>query len=236
MPTFVFIKNKVVLTRIRGADPTALENKIRELVGSGDVESGSQEGGAVAGHMDLSAFINKSQCECLNDSDEHNLSGCLSPGSSTWLESDCDEQLIINLAFNQPLKLHSLKLVAPKENGPKSVKLFVNVPQTLDFDQANSLEPLQKLELSAEDIAKGTPVQLRYVKFQNVQNLLVGISLSLIRVNANRTPYSPQIFVENNQSGSEVTRIDYLSLIGSPVSATNMNDFKRIAGKKGESH
>jgi len=216
MPTFIFVKNKVVLTRIRGADPTALENKIRELVGT-SAETGTQsDGGGVAGHIDLTSFINKSESECLNESDEHNLSGCLSSGSNTYLESDCDEQLIINLSFNQPLKLHSLKIVAPKENGPKNVKLFINLPHTLDFDQSSSMEPLQKLEFSGEDVSKGTPIALRYVKFQNVMNLL--------------------IFIENNQSNSEVTRIDYLSLIGSPVSATNMNDFKRIAGKKGESH
>ena len=174
MPTFIFVKNKVVLTRIRGADPTALENKVRELVGSGDADgSGGSESGLVAGHIDLTSFINKSESECLNESDDHNLSGCLTSGSNTYLESDCDEQLIINLAFNQPLKLHSLKIVAPKENGPKNIKLFINLPHTLDFDQSNSMEPIQKLELNAEDISKGNPIPLRYVKFQNVQNLLV---------------------------------------------------------------
>ena len=123
MPTFVFIKNKVVLTRIRGADPTALENKIRELVGSGESdESGQSDGGLVAGHIDLSSFINKSESECLNESDDHNLSGCLTSGSNTYLESDCDEQLIINLSFNQPLKLHSLKIVAPKQKRPQRCK------------------------------------------------------------------------------------------------------------------
>lgn len=44
------------------------------------------------------------------------------------------------------------------------------------------------------------------------------------------------IFVQDNQSGSEITKISYLQLIGSPVQTTNMSDFKRIAGKKGESH
>jgi len=216
MPTFVFIRNRVVLTRVRGADPTALESKIRELIGS-DVETGGgQSEAGVAGHIELNTFINKTQSECLNESDEHSLSGCLTSGSNAYLESDCDEQLIINLAFNQPLKLHSLKIMAPKDNGPKSIKLFINLPKTLDFDESDSMEPIQKLDLSAQDISSGTPIALRYVKFQNVQNIL--------------------IFVKNNQSNTEVTRIDYLSFIGSPVSATNMSDFKRIAGKKGESH
>ncbi|CAG2113917.1 unnamed protein product [Medioppia subpectinata] len=218
MPTFVFIKNRVVLTRVRGADPNALESKVRELIGveGSDGGAGGQADSGVAGHIELNTFINKAQSECLNESDDHSLPGCLTSGSGTYLESDCDEQLIINLAFNQPLKLHSLKIMAPKENGPKTVKLFINLPNSLDFDESDSMEPIQKVDFTAEDLANGTPIALRFVKFQNVQNLL--------------------IFVKNNQSNSELTRIDYLSLIGSPVSATNMNDFKRIAGKKGESH
>lgn len=62
----------------------------------------------------------------------------------------------------------------------------------------------------------GNPVNLRYVKFQNVQNI--------------------QFFIKDNQSGDEVTQIDHLAIIGSPISTTNMGDFKRVAGKKGESH
>jgi len=45
-----------------------------------------------------------------------------------------------------------------------------------------------------------------------------------------------QIFVKNNQTGTETTRINYLSVFGMPVSSTNMNEFKRVSGKKGESH
>lgn len=54
------------------------------------------------------------------------------------------------------------------------------------------------------------------MKFQNVQNI--------------------QIFVKDNQTGSEVTRIDHLAIFGSPISTTNMGEFKRVNGKKGESH
>ena len=44
------------------------------------------------------------------------------------------------------------------------------------------------------------------------------------------------MFIENNQSGTDCTRIDNITLIGQTVSSTNMSEFKRIAGKKGESH
>lgn len=69
--------------------------------------------------------------------------------------------------------------------------------------------------LTKEDL-EGNLVNLRFVKFQNVQNI--------------------QLFVKDNQSGGELTQIDHLAIIGSPISTTNMGDFKRIAGKKGESH
>ena len=36
------------------------------------------------------------------------------------------------------------------------------------------------------------------------------------------------------QEGGEVTQIDYFSVVGTPIGTTNMNDFKRVAGKKGE--
>jgi len=45
-----------------------------------------------------------------------------------------------------------------------------------------------------------------------------------------------QIFVKDNQTDAETTRIDQLVFIGSPIGTTNMGEFKRVAGKKGESH
>ena len=172
MPTFVFLKNKVRLARIQGADPAALENKVRELVGTvGSIGDSTESDVSVSGHIDLVSFINKSQSECLNESDQHNFASLI--GGNGYLESDCDEQLIINLAFNQPVKLHSIKIKGPSDKGPKNLKLFINQPHTLDFDQADSMEPVQKLEVSTADLESGKPIQLRYVKFQNVQNLLV---------------------------------------------------------------
>jgi len=42
--------------------------------------------------MDLSSFINKAHCECLNETDEHGLVGALT-SEGGFLESDCDEQV-----------------------------------------------------------------------------------------------------------------------------------------------
>uniref|UniRef100_L7M652 Putative thioredoxin-like protein n=1 Tax=Rhipicephalus pulchellus TaxID=72859 RepID=L7M652_RHIPC len=213
VPTFVFFRAKAKLATLRGADPNTLEAKIQELLSSEPPEGAATE--KVQGHVDMSTFFDRSAQECLNESDDHPLSGCLSSGDG-YLESDCDEQLIISLGFTQPVKLHSMKFQAPSAQGPKTVKLFINQPRTLGFDEAIGMEPVQTLVLNAKEVEEGAVTPLRFVKFQNVQNL--------------------QIFVKDNQTGTETTRINHLVIFGSPINATNMGDFKRVAGKKGESH
>lgn len=90
-------------------------------------------------------YIAKQQSECLNQVDDHPYTHCLNPGGG-YLESDCDEQLIISLAFTQPVKIHSLKIKAPQDKGPKTIRIFQNQPNTLDFDKADSMVATQDLE------------------------------------------------------------------------------------------
>lgn len=94
--------------------------------------------------MDLATFITKAQSECLNESDDHNFLQCLSADDG-YLESECDEQLILSIAFSQAVKVHSLKIKAPKDKGPKNIKLFINQPRTIDFDMADSNTSIQDL-------------------------------------------------------------------------------------------
>lgn len=214
-----------------------LEAKIKQHYGTAD--AGGEEGEDYGhGLMDLSTFILKNQCECLNESDEHGLANAFTTGPG-YLESDVDEQLIISVTFNQAVKIHSIKMKAPPKNGPKHVKLWINQPVTIDFDKAESTIAVQDIEVSEKDLETGNPINLRYVKFQNVQNI--------------------QVFVKDNQSGDETTVIEYLTFIGefsfvnyfqsckcnrnviliilgSPIITTKMDDFKRISGKAGESH
>lgn len=217
MPTFVFFRARTRVARIQGANPSALEAKIVELAGQDTGSTGDSSGQPYGPHVDLNSFILKSGCECLNESDDHPLAHCLDSSMQTYLESDCDEQLIITLAFSQPIKLHSIKIRAPEGYGPKTLKFFLNQPNSVDFDKAESAAPVQQLDLKPEDIVEDAkPVNLMFVKFQNVNSLT--------------------IFVKDNQAGKDTTRISQLVLIGSPVAATNMNEFKRIGGKQGEAH
>ncbi|XP_075224247.1 thioredoxin-like [Lycorma delicatula] len=211
MPTFIFYRNKTRVDKIQGADPTSLESKIKQHY---TAEDGEDVDSSLQGHMDLTPFFMEGQCEALNESDEHPLKHCLS-SSEGFLESDCDEQLIMSLTFKQKIKLHSVKIKAPKDKGPKNIKFFINQPHTLDFDSALISKPVQEIELTPEDL-EGNPINLRFVKFQNVHNL--------------------QLFIQDNQGGADTTQIDYLQFIGLPIPTTDMSEFKRVTGKKGEGH
>lgn len=210
MPTFVLIRNKQKLDQMEGANKEALETKIKAYY----TDAGADDCG-VKGMMELNSFISKSQCECLNEADDHPYGNCLQDGVGGYLESDCDEQIILSLTFNQAVKIHSLKIKAPSDKGPRNIRIFMNQPNTLDFDSAGSMIAIQDLTLTPGQL-DGSPITLKFVKFQNVQNL--------------------QLFIKDNQSGDDVTQIDYLGVIGSTIGTTNMNDFKRVAGKKGEGH
>ncbi|XP_072019784.1 thioredoxin-like protein 1 [Amphiura filiformis] len=215
MPTFLFFKNKQQVDKLQGADPNALESKIKVLYGDSDDEE-SADGPGVPGYNNINHLIDKRGSECLNQSDEHELEHCLKKGGG-YLESDCDEQLIITLSFNQNVRLHSLKIHAPDDGkAPKTVKVFANLPNSMDFDGAERSEPIQTLELTKDDVAETGIIGLKFVKYQNVHSLT--------------------LFVKDNQGDEETSQIDYLGLIGVPVNTTKMDDFKRVAGKKGESH
>ncbi|CAJ0961985.1 unnamed protein product [Ranitomeya imitator] len=247
-PTFLFFRNKVKIDQYQGADAAGLEDKIKQHL---ENDPGNNEDTDIPkGYMDLMPFINKAGCECLNESDDHGFENCLRK-DQTFLESDCDEQLLITVAFNQPVKLYSMKLQGPDNGpavtsrshdrdvmkvllaqhlwnrtavcsaeeigtsegqGPKFVKIFINLPRSMDFDEAVRSEPTQALELTADDIKEDGIVQLRYVKFQNVNSVT--------------------LFVQSNQGDEEATRITYFTFIGTPVQATNMNDFKRVSERR----
>lgn len=212
MPTFIFYKNKIKIDKIQGSSPANLEEKIKQYYAA--EEDGDDSGSLAQGHLDLIAFVVKGECKALNESDEHPFLNCLSSADG-HLESDCDGQLILPMTFTQAVKIHSVRIKAPAVNGPKTLRLFINQPNTLDFDTAASNHPVQEIAMT-EDNLRGNPVNLSYVKFQNVQNLY--------------------IFVKDNQTGQETTRIDYIQLIGSPIITTKMSEFRRVAGSKGEAH
>jgi len=214
MPTFIFIRAKVKIDEMKGADQNTLVEKVKQHAGPDTAANDGNED--VKGYADLKPFFLSAGCNCLNESDDHTHANIFDD-NDTYLESDCDEQLILTIEFNQAVKVHSLKINAPNDGkGPKLIKLFVNQPSSVDFDQAERMEGVQKIDLTEDDISGSKVIPLRFVKFQNVTNLV--------------------IFVANNQGDEETTVLKYLKIIGAPLGATNMTEFKRVAGKAGESH
>jgi thiol-disulfide isomerase/thioredoxin len=218
-PTFTFFMNRQRIkgSDVKGANEVALEAAIikqtREHQEATDVVEATI---TVPGQVNLASLIDHSGSECLNESDDHPFTNCLRTNAK-YLESDCDPQLIIVLAFMQAVKLHTMQIIAPTDGrAPKTVKLFINQPQTLDFDTAEQSKPLQEFTLTEESVLEDSKIPLSFVKFQNVQKLT--------------------IFVQDNQGGEETSAIRYLGLYGSPLDTTNMSDFKRTAGEKGERH
>jgi hypothetical protein len=68
-----------------------------------------------------------------------------------------------------------IKSTGPQRQRPRKVKLFVNRP-TIGFDDAAAAkepEAAQVLELTDEQVVQARPVQLRFVRFQNVNHLSV---------------------------------------------------------------
>lgn len=82
---------------------------------------------------DLLEHIDFSTLECLNEAPNHVAALALKQGyreqDELFLESDTDEQLLLNIRFHQRVRLHSIAIKAIDEpKAPKNVKLYVNRP------------------------------------------------------------------------------------------------------------
>jgi hypothetical protein len=124
---------------------------------------------------------------------------------SDRVESDTDEQLMIYAPFQSTLKIHSIHLTSqsPTEDDdelptrPKLVKIYINRPSILGFDDADSTPATQEISLSEKDWDSKTntaKLELRFVKFQNVTSLV--------------------IFVVESEGDNEKVRIDRVRIIG----------------------
>ncbi|XP_058839910.1 thioredoxin-like protein 1 [Topomyia yanbarensis] len=118
MPMFIFYRARTKIDRMQGADINGLEAKIQKLYVASLYESGEDNG---HGRLDLNTFIQKNQCECLNESNDHPMVNALS-SSGGHLVSDCDEQLIISITFNQMVKISTISRTEKGENLYQSTK------------------------------------------------------------------------------------------------------------------
>ncbi|GAA5887258.1 hypothetical protein JCM6882_002465 [Rhodosporidiobolus microsporus] len=212
MPTFVVMKGSSKVDEMKGANPAglmALVSKHAPTGSAANAGSGVPVEKGLEGFSVLSAAIDQSQVHCLNESSDHTLKHLLRGGGDKYLESDADEQLLLQIPLNQAVKLRALRFStfpSASQFAPKTLRLFVNQP-SVDFDSGEAMEPAQELVLDEEQ-AKGTKsVELRFVRFQNVNHL--------------------SIFVVDNQGSEDVTRIDKLELIGLTNDGMKMEDLRK---------
>ncbi|CAK4082738.1 unnamed protein product [Aphanomyces euteiches] len=157
---------------------------------------------------DLTEQFDKSNCYCLNEDPSFGYNNLFIGDDTLLLKSEADEQLLIHLEFKDAVKIHSISVKAPHDDSaPSMIKLFVN-RNNLGFSDVTDIEPTQKLEWTQDQLQTGTPVELRFVKFQRVTSLT--------------------IFVEENH-GAETSALSSIKLFGESIQGTNMNDLKSQA-------
>ncbi|KAI5474176.1 thioredoxin family protein [Pseudohyphozyma bogoriensis] len=211
MPTFVVLKGNQKVGEMKGANGPELEALVRKHAPTSAAGSSAPEKG-LENFGSLNSAIDSSSVNCLNESDSHTIRHLLKGGGDKWLESDADEQLLLHLPM-QAARIRAIKFTTVGSafaQAPKSVKLFVNKP-TLGFDDAESQEAAQELELSEKQAKGEEAIQLRFVRFQNVTCL--------------------SVFVSANQGDEDVSRIDKLEIIGTLVDGTDMSQLS-----KGDDH
>lgn len=161
--------------------------------------------------IDLSSLLDKTSCYARNEASGFAMSNLFIGDSRLGCKSDADEQLIIHLAFQEFVKIKTIKFVEfnngeNPECNPTTVKLFVN-RENLGFEDVDDVDPTQVLELSPEDLRESAePIMTKFVKFQRVTSLT--------------------IFIEDN-NGGEISALGSLKIMGRKVSTTNMGDFKK---------
>ncbi|KDN51695.1 hypothetical protein RSAG8_00242, partial [Rhizoctonia solani AG-8 WAC10335] len=192
MPTFVLIKSHNVVATIVGANREALIAAVQTHAPPARATT-FDEGSSR--DVSLLEYLDSTQLNCLNESNANNIKGIL--GNKTlnagmsYLESDSDEQLLLNLYFNQAVRIRSIVIhTTDAPHAPKAIKLAINRPALGFEDVESATEPdmAQVIEeLSPDDIANSRRIPLKYVRFKTVGSL--------------------HIFVASNQGNEEETRI-----------------------------
>jgi len=205
-PTFIFIKEGSVVNTVLGPDKDGLRSGVNEHAPGG---SSSGESSKVS----LLEYLDRPQVNCLNESSEHTLksilSGTTANTTAAYVESDADEQLLMNIPFNQAVRVQAISIKAGElAHAPKLIKIAVNNPHIGfdDIESANEPQVAQVLELTEEQVTDGSPIPLRFVRFQAVSSL--------------------HIFVASNHGGEDETRINAIDVLGLPGQVSRVDELR----------
>jgi len=126
------------------------------------------------GQADLKNVIHFEQTYCLNESPENDWQNAFTDNDA-YLESDVDEELLLNVRFTETVNLHSILLRAPitkESHAPKTIRFFAN-EMNIDFDRAESLKPTQTCTLNFSHYQEKKLIILDLFKWQNVHSITI---------------------------------------------------------------
>jgi hypothetical protein len=113
--------------------------------------------------------------------------------------------LLLNIPFHQKVRLQSITIKGPEDEGPKVVKLYCN-RSSLGFSDVDSVPCAEQLTLTPAQLS-GEPIPLKPVKFNNLTIL--------------------SIFIQDNQSDADTTKVFKIQLGGSAGEVFNVAEIKK---------
>lgn len=190
--------------------------------------SGTGAGAAcVAGPVLVDLFNNNnvelgvnSSVTCLNEDSEFPVRNIYpSSNQDSFLQSDCDEQLLIFIPFRNTVALRTVRLLMPTETNwnkaPKKVKIFKNRPN-LDF---SNLEDGDEKGDCEYDIAAQ-----QIIGNKGIVKVDIPLSAGLFR---DVTALS--IFIESNH-GAAVSRLHGVNLLGMSKEGMDVRNLAKAGG------
>lgn len=244
MPTFMIFKSGREAQRIKGANPKALDDAVKQLAqeaakvgNAGEGSSSSGAGwaafGAPRGYPDVTDQVDTLGLDFLNldgeagdkraifDGGKPSFLGSQSSSAKDYIESDTDEQLMLFVPFQSTIKLHTLHLTSlpPKDSEevmrPKTIHIYTNRSSVIGFDETDSVPKIQSFELKDSDWDAKTGTAKLELRFVKFQNVT-----------------SIVIFIADGDGDGEKTRIDRLRIFGETGEKRKMGQLEKMGGEE----
>lgn len=253
MPTFMIFKAGRETKRIRGADPKALNEAVKQLAqeaGKADSEDTGAEAGSSGSnwlgagtprnYSDITDSIDLLGLDFLNLDSEtgdkraifatskpHSLAskGKATAGKKDWIESDTDEQLMLYIPFQATLKLHSLHITSIPTDGDDDEA--PTRPKTLKF-YTNRSHVLGFDE--ADDTPAVQEIEIKESEWEPKTHT-AKVELRFVKF---QNISSLVIFVVDGDGDSEKTRVDRVRLFGETGEKKAMGKLEKIGDEQGE--
>ena len=254
MPTFMIFKAGRETKRIRGADPKALNEAVKQLAqeaakaGDDSSAAGSSSGGkwaafsAPRGYADVTDSVDLLGLDFLNldgeAGDKRTLfdsskpssldakGKALSGGKKDWIESDTDEQLMLFIPFQSTIKLQSLHITSIPSSSEDDDEAPMR-PKTIQFFTNRST-------VLGFDEAEDTPATQKLELKDSDWDQKTGTAKVELRFVKFQNISSLVIFVADGEGDGEKTRIDRIRLFGETGETRKMGKLEKIGDEQGE--